>query len=249
MLEITQHENVREIRLARPPANALNPALVDALTAALHKAAAEAEAVVVSGRAGMFSAGLDVPELLQFDRETLSRAWQSFIELSSTIARMPVPTAFALTGHALAGGIVLPLYGDFRVMAKGFKTGLNEVRVGLVASSTIHQALARAVGLRVAERILVAGEIMDSEKAARVGLVDELAEGPEAAIQKAIDWCRQHAALPRPAMLTTRAMARADLHALFQDRSRLGVEKFVDVWFSDPTQRALQSMVANLKKA
>ena len=241
MLDIMHHDKVREIRLARPPANALNPQLVDALTVALQKAATEAEAVVVSGRPGMFSAGLDVPELLQFDRETLSRAWQSFIELSSTIARMPVPTAFALTGHAPAGGIVLALYGDFRVMAKGFKTGLNEVQVGLVVSSTIHQALSRAVGPRVAERILVAGDEIGGNE-----LLERLVE---AAVERALDWCRQHIALPRPAMLMARAMARADLHGLFQDRSRLGVEKFVDVWFSEPTQRALKALVASLKKS
>ena len=144
---------------------------------------------------------------------------------------------------------MLALYGDYRVMAKGFKTGLNEVQVGLVVSSNIHQALVRAVGPRVAEQILVAGEIMDAKKAARIGLVDELAEDPQATVERAIDWCRQHAALPRPAMLTTRAMARADLHGLFQDRSCLGVEKFVDVWFSEPTQQALKALVANLKKA
>ena len=109
MLEITDHGTVREIRLARPPANALSVDLVEKLTQALMTAGKEADAVVVSGLPGMFSAGLDVPQLLQFERSDISRFWQIFLRLLKTIAHMPVPTAFAMTGHAPAGGIVMAL--------------------------------------------------------------------------------------------------------------------------------------------
>ena len=68
MLNITDHGPVREIRLDRPPVNALNPELVNQFTDALNQAAGECDAVILSGREGMFSAGLDVPALLQLDR-------------------------------------------------------------------------------------------------------------------------------------------------------------------------------------
>ena len=105
MLEIINHGNVREIRLSRAPANALNAELVKQLTKALKEAGKQAGAVVVSGLPGMFSAGLDVPQLLQYDRPEMTRFWKKFIRLIKTIAYMPVPTAFAMTGHAPAGGI------------------------------------------------------------------------------------------------------------------------------------------------
>ncbi len=249
MLELIDHGNVREIRIARPPANALSSKLVEAITRALSEAGREAGAVVVSGLPGMFSAGLDVPELLQFDRAGISRFWQDFLELLKTIAFMPVPTAFAMTGHAPAGGIVLALFGDYRVMSQGaYKTGLNEVQVGLVVSAPIHQALVRAVGARTAEHILVAGEMMTSDRALEIGLVDELAEDPEATVKRSIEWCEQHLALPAQAMLTTRKMARADLHGFFDDQSELGVEKFVDIWNSDSTRAILTALVERLTK-
>ena len=69
MLEITNHGRVREIQLNRAPANALNPELIEALTEQLNEAGDQSEAVVVSGRPGMFSAGLDVPVLLGLDRQ------------------------------------------------------------------------------------------------------------------------------------------------------------------------------------
>jgi enoyl-CoA hydratase/carnithine racemase len=249
MLQKMNHGKVRELRLARPPANALNFELVHALTAALQEAGKEADAVVVSGQPGMFSAGLDLPEMIHFDRDQLSRFWQSFLGLLKTIATMPVPTAFALTGHAPAGGIVLALYGDYRIMPRGdFKTGLNEVQVGLVVSSNIHAALARTIGPHAAERILVAGEMMTSDRALNIGLVDELTEDPESTVTRALEWCEQHLSLPSAAMLTTRTLARADLHRLFDDRSQYGVEGFVNVWFSESTQNALNAVVDRIKK-
>jgi len=247
MLEITDHGMVREIRIARPPANALSVDLVEKLTQALMTAGEEAGAVVVSGLPGMFSAGLDVPQLLQFERSDISRFWQIFLRLLKTIAEMPVPTAFAMTGHAPAGGIVMAIFGDYRIMPEGnFKTGLNEVQVGLAVSSPIHGALVRAVGPHTAERILVAGELMDSEKALRIGLIDELAADSDQVVARAIEWCEQHLALPHLAMTTTREMARSDLRDLFDDRSELGVEKFVDIWFSDATQATLKALVDRL---
>lgn len=246
MLETIHHGRVQEVRLARPPANALNAEMVEAITGALQMAGEKAGAVVVSGLPGMFSAGLDVPQLLHFDRCQMSLFWQSFLRMLKTIAYMPVPTAFALTGHAPAGGIVMALFGDCRIMSRGAKTGLNEVQVGLVIPPPIHRALARTVGFHTAERILVAGEIMPSEKAHQIGLVDELVDDPAAAVARAVEWCETHLALPNTPMLITRRLARADLHGYFNDGSELGVEQFVDIWFSEPTQKALNALVERL---
>jgi 3,2-trans-enoyl-CoA isomerase len=247
MLESIEHGNVREIRLARPPANALSADLVELITKSLIEAGEEAGAVVVSGLPGMFSAGLDVPQLMQFDREAMCQFWELFLRMLKTIAHMPIPTAFAMTGHAPAGGIVMALFGDYRIMPRGnFKTGLNEVQVGLVVSPPIHNALVRAVGAHTAEKILVAGELMGSERAKDIGLIDEQVDDPESAVTRAIEWCEQHLALPQLAMLTSREMARADLHGFFDDESELGVDKFVDIWFSDSTRATLTALVERL---
>jgi len=117
-----------------------------------------------------------------------------------------------------------------------------------VVPPPIFRALVRAVGPNTAERILVAGEMMASEKARDIGLIDELAEDPQNAVTRAIEWCQLHLALPRPAMLLSRKMARADLHGYFSDGSELGVEQFVDIWFSDSTQAALGALVQQLSR-
>ena len=248
MLEISDHGAVRQIRLARPPANAINHELIQALSRELAAAESKADAVVVSGAQGMFSAGLDVPELLALDRDELFLFWQDFTRLLGRIARMPVPIVFALTGHAPAGGIVLAVFGDYRIMASGkFKTGVNEVQVGLVVRPQVYRALVRLVGPRQAERITVAGEIMEAQRAFDIGLVDELADDPDDAVARSIAWCKQHLALPRHAMIASRAMARAEIHGWFEDDRDLQVSGFAHRWFEAETQDTLRALVERLK--
>jgi enoyl-CoA hydratase/carnithine racemase len=248
MLEITDHGRVREIRLNRAPANALNDEFIVQITEQLNVASAHCDAVVVSGRPGMFSAGLDVPSLLTEDREGMAAFWRSFSNLLRTIAFMPVPTVFALNGHCPAGGIVLSLYGDYRIMSGGkYKTGLNEVQVGLVVSPVIKNALVRLIGPHTAAKILVPGTLLSPEQAHEIGLVDEVEADPETVINRAVELCEQWLSLPQNAMLTTRALVREDLHALFDEEHALGVDAFLELWFSDSTQATLKDLVARLQ--
>jgi 3,2-trans-enoyl-CoA isomerase len=249
MLEMVDHGRILEVRISRPPANALDPELISLLARKLADAGDAADAVVVSGRPGMFSAGLDIPALLQLDRAGIARFWLDYLELLHTIAGLPIPTAFALTGHAPAGGIVLSLYADYRIMAAGnYKTGLNEVQVGLVVSPVIKDALARLIGAHPAEKILVPGAMLNPEQALAIGLVDELAADPELTVPRALEWCRQMLSLPRAAMLETRRLAREDLRHCFAEPARYRVEAFVEQWFSDTTQSILRELVARLQK-
>lgn len=249
MIELHPHaDGIREIRLARPPVNALNPELLQALRAALVEAASDgSRGVVLSGAPGIFSAGLDVPYLLTLEREALERAWRSFFDVCATLAHSAVPVVAAITGHAPAGGAVLGLYCDYRVMAAGeFRIGLNEVQVGLVVPECIQHALRRIVGPYRAERLMVSGAMIESAEAARIGMVDELAL-PELVLPRAIEWLQALLALPPQAMARTRALARADLTAAIDDPEQLRLDVFLDAWFGEETQRVLRALVARLK--
>ena len=249
MLEVHDHGAVREIRLDRPPANALNGELVTTLADALETAGAETGAVIVSATGRMFCAGLDVPELLQLDRPRFAMLWRDFIGLMQTIATLPVPVVFAMQGHAVAGGLLLALFGDYRIMPRGpFKTGLNEVRVGLVAPGPVQGALVRLVGPHRAERMLVGGEVLTAEQAGAIGMIDELADTPADVLPAALAWCERHLALPQHAVALSRRMARADLHRMFEAYDAREDETWLDLWFSEPTQATLNALAASLGK-
>ena len=248
MLEIINHGPVREIRLARPPVNALNPELVESLTQSLRDAQTECDALVLSGRQGMFCAGLDVVELLQLNRDAMTGFWGGFFELLETLACSPVPIATAVTGHSPAGGAVMCLMTDYRVMSRGnYKIGLNETRVGLIIPSLLHNAMGRLVGPRTAEQMVVAGTVIDPENALKTGLIDALDTGYEETIQHAVQWCENLLSLPRQAMLGNRATARAHFKQEFAEYTNEGVAAFVDAWFSEEAQQVMHALVAQLQ--
>lgn len=250
MLTIHEHDHgVRELQLDRPPVNALNPELVDTLNEAMTRAIDDrTRAIVLSGRPGLFSAGLDVPELLERDADGMRAFWQSFFGLLETVARAPVPVVAALTGHSPAGGTVIALFADYRVQAAGdYRLGLNEVQVGLVVPPVIHRALVRLIGVYPAERHLVAGQMITAADARELGLVDELAP-PDEVVQRAVAWCHRHLELPTHAMGETRRLARADLVALFEAPGGLNVDSFVEGWFREETQATLKALVERLRK-
>ena len=249
-IETTDHGHVRELRLARAPVNALNPALCGDLSAAIATALDDGvHGMVLSGGPNVFSAGLDVPFLLSLgeDRGALHAAWESFFDAARALAQSPVPVVAAIGGHAPAGGCVLALCCDYRIMASGgFRIGLNETQVGLAAPEGVQMLLRRVVGSYRAERMLVAGELVDTERALALGLVDELVEIDNVATRARI-WLETLLALPRQPMLQTRALARADLVTALQPE-RIQLQRFIDGWFEADTQAGLRALVAKLGK-
>lgn len=250
LVERIEHGQVRELKLARPPVNALDPALCAAVAEAIADAVAEdCRGIVLAGGPNVFSAGLDVPFLLSLgdDSAALTAAWEPFFDAARAIAACPVPIAAAIAGHAPAGGCVLALCCDYRVMASGpFRIGLNETQVGLVAPEGIQQLMRRIVGPHRAERLLVGGELVDAERAQALGLVDELVEIDNVATRARV-WLDELLQLPRMPMLATRALARADLAtALHPERIQLG--RFIESWHDPDTQRGLRALVAKLGK-
>jgi enoyl-CoA hydratase/carnithine racemase len=248
MLDIIPYEAITEICLARPPVNALDRGLLRALTQAIEQAPLNgARGIVLSGALGMFSAGVDVPALLGKDRAAVRDYWRDFFGTCAALARSPVPVAAAITGHSPAGGAVLALFCDYRVMAQGpFRIGLNEVQVGLWVPDCIQLALRRVVGAYRAERLLVSGAMIDAEQALACGFVDETT-GVEQVSTRARHWLGELLTLPAHAMLTTRRLARADLIAAYADIDALPIDDFLDSFFEPNTQAVLHALVARLK--
>jgi enoyl-CoA hydratase/carnithine racemase len=246
---------IRLLRMARPPVNALNPELCRGLIAALETALHDdVGGVVLTGNRRIFSAGLDVPYLVSLgdDRRALLEAWQAFFGAARLIASFRVPIVSAIVGHSPAGGCVLALCSDYRVMScsddpdKPLQIGLNETQVGLSVPEGIQRLMRRIVGDHRAERFVTAGTMLSAEQAHQVGLVDELVASEEV-VPRAVAWLETLLKLPRQPMLQTRAIARETVaDALSPENVQL--ERFVEGWFQPDTQAALKALVARLGK-
>lgn len=249
MILTFDHGDVRELRLNRPPVNALTSELIVAVRRAVEAAPQQGfRALILSGAPGRFSAGLDVPLLLTLDHVGIADLWREFYALLKTLAASLIPIVAAITGHAPAGGTVLTLFCDWRVMAEGdFKIGLNEVQVGLPLPPVILWALRRLVGPRQAERLAVGGLLVSPQQALEIGLIDETVS-LDKVIEAALAWCRSRLALPAEAMTVTRCEARSDLIALFGGTLEPELEKVSASWWHPDTQRTLRELATRLGK-
>ncbi|MEE2897379.1 MAG: enoyl-CoA hydratase/isomerase family protein [Gemmatimonadota bacterium] len=247
LLDVIDHGAIRELRLAHPPVNALRPELLSSLRESVEAAPGEdIRALVISGSPGIFSAGLDVRYMLEGGETAALSVFQELRALMRSLATSTVPTVAAITGHSPAGGAVMAICCDYRVMAEGkFKIGLNEVQVGLSVPPIIHGTLTRLVGLRNAERMVVSGALLSPQEALDVGLVDRLV-APDQVLPSALEWCEDLLARPSQAMLRTRAVARADLVALYDSPERVFSDDFTAAWSSDETQATMRGLMARL---
>ncbi len=242
-----------EWRLARPPVNALDPELVARLVTAFERPPTDAKALIISGQPGVFSAGLDVRALLALDRVAAHAFFELLWRLQAAVARAPIPSIFAITGHCPAGGTVFAMSGDYRVMADGdFRIGLNEVQVGLYPGPPIHAALVRLVGPHRAAQLLTRGAMLSPRDARQAGLVDEVAP-PHGVVERALAIAGEMVSAAEDVMRRTRALVRADLVALFGaagEATRYAAEfaeQAGSVWWSEATRARLTALFARAK--
>ena len=249
MHELIRHEPaILEIRLNRPPVNALDPGTIVWLTQQLRAAPEQGHrAIVLSGQPGMFTAGLDVRELLQRDRDGMRQFFFDFFGLLRTLGESAIPVVAAITGHGPAGGTVLAALCDHRVMARGdFKLGFNEHRVGLPVPRPVYVAFENLCGPRLAAEYAMQGRILDGGEALAIGLVDEVVEADQV-IPQALAWCGTILAFPSQSVVAqTRRYVRARLIAAFREENT-DAETFLGEWFSAETQGALKAIFAKAK--
>lgn len=249
MIEVIEHGRVRELRLARPPANALSPELLEQLCSMISQAPADgARALVLSGAQGLFTGGLDVPLLLTLDHDGMVRTLEFFFGTMEAVAVSEIPVAAAITGHSPAGGAVLSLFCDYRVMAEGpFVIGLNEVRVGIPMPTMVADALSRVVGPRQAERLCQTGALLGPEEALAIGLVDRLVALDDV-VSSAVEWCRELTELPSHALGITRRTVRRDLVEIIQRSKTADIDEFAREWFRPEVQGPLLELAEQLRK-
>jgi 3,2-trans-enoyl-CoA isomerase len=178
----------------------------------------------------------------------MAALWRDFYGLLGAIAGSPIPIVAAITGHAPAGGTVLALYCDWRLMAEGdYKIGLNEVQVGIPLPPVIMAGVRRLVGARVGERLAVSGALISPAEALDIGMVDELVPA-EKTVERALEWCHRLLALPPEAMTSTRRLARADLAGVFEGDLEPELQRVIATWWSPETQGTLRALAERLGK-
>lgn len=204
------------LRMDDGKANALSDAMIDALGAALDRAEAEARAVVVIGRPERFCAGFDLKAMLASPDSATALLTRG----SALLLRLylfPLPLVHAVTGHALAGGALLALTGDWRVGAHGaFRVGLNEVAIGMpVPVLAVEFARDRLTAAELPSATLMS-KIYDPAGAVAAGYLDEAVPAEQVAA-RAVEVAGRLAALSPVAYRATKERLRGQVAAHIRD--------------------------------
>ncbi len=246
LYELAWRDRIAEIRLTCGKANALNARSLTAIAAALDDAAVgEARGVVLTGYDRFFSAGLDLVSLYDLNRLQLDAFVRDFDRVLLQLFAFPRPVVAAVNGHAVAGGCILALACDARLLfAEGGTVGLNEIRLGLPFPASALEIARQAVPSEFLESILYGGQLYTPRDAMAHGLVDGLASGD--VVTDAMAVCRRLCEPPSRAF----EAIKASLKAPAVHRAREGLDAlrraFVDAWFSPEARQRIGETRARL---
>jgi enoyl-CoA hydratase len=207
IVQYAQEGSVAVITMDDGKANALAPTMIEAIGSAFDQAEKDAKAVVLAGRPGRFCAGFDLNVMMSGPDAAMSMIMKGG-ELFLRLYEFPKPIVMAVTGHALAGGVLLAATGDVRIGARGeFKLGLNEVQNSMPVPVLAHE-LAR--DRLIPGELLAAvahAKIYDPEAAAVAGWLDRAVDGEKLA-EEAMAEATRLGALPGFAYATTKKSLR-----------------------------------------
>lgn len=194
-------DNVATLTLASPPVNALSPAVLKEIDAALDQFKAQkVRAIIITGSgANAFCAGADVKAMRDF--ETNPEKGIEFLNLGvqifNKIENYPAPVIAAINNLTLGGGLELVLACDIRISSDRARFGLPEVTLGLIPAWGGTARLPRVVGPGNAKEIIYTGQLLNAQNAAKIGLVNKVVpDGDE--VRAALDIAKRIASKASP---------------------------------------------------
>lgn len=249
-LRLERSGDLAVLRLDKARGNAIDPPLVEELLAATTEVAADDRVrgvMLASGHPKLFCPGLDLVTLIELDRPAMARFMGRFAEVTWALYGLRKPMLASVSGHAVAGGCVLALTADVRLLRRGAQIGLNEVRVGLPLPWSVALLLRATVPAAALTRVALLGQNFQDEEAVAAGLADAVLE-PEGYEEACLQRLAELAEKDARAVGVTKAYLRAGVLQHMQEREAAAQADFLDGWFSAPTRERLRQTVASLTK-
>lgn len=219
---------MRELLIEAPGKNALSTTVLESLRRGLEDAGGEP--LLLTGAGDVFSAGLDLKEVAALaGLEETRRLIGALERLVETLFTYPGPTVALVNGHAIAGGCVLALCCDRRVVTSrpNVRLGLTEVALGLAYPPRTFAMVRAQLSAPSASRVVLGAELHDPAAALAAGLVDEVADDPRAAALARLEALARH---PRDAYARAKAALRGGALRLSPEEERRFEEETLPLW-------------------
>jgi enoyl-CoA hydratase len=249
MIEFEDRGVVTILRMARGKVNALNIELVTALIAGLERLEHSAtRAGIITGQGSVFGAGVDLPALVEGGPEYVRQFLPLLQRGFERLATFPKPLVAAVNGHAIAGGAIIMLACDQRLLVRGTaRVGLTEVRVGVVFPAWALELARFATPPQHFPTLICTGRTWQPDEAVARGLVDELVE-PERLLDRAREVAEEMAAIPPVTFTATKLAMRRPMIEAAKSQAALTDAGLLEHWCAPETLRQVAAFAENTIK-
>lgn len=242
---------IATLTLNRPPANALNAAFMGEIERSIKELEQSKcrGVILTSSSERIFCAGLDLKECYKAETSHLQSIWVALQNLWRTLYSSPLITVALVNGHTVAGGCMLALSSEYRVILPNFKIGINETMVGLAVPLWLIDTYLNVIpNRRAGEWDLTASRIYSSEGALKAGLVDELAANKEQGLERAVSFINSYPKHSLAARAITKRQFRAVALKDFEGNRQNDLETFLSTIQKPHVQAYLGDYLESLKK-
>ncbi|XP_054012380.1 enoyl-CoA delta isomerase 1, mitochondrial-like [Hylaeus anthracinus] len=253
LVEVTHEDatGITTISMARPPVNCLDKALADALTTSLMEAQKNQSkgVILTSSLPSVFSAGFDIMEMYNRSEKYLTEYWTLLQDMWLTLYGLEIPVAAAINGASPAGGCMLAISCEYRVLVEGKHTiGLNETKLGMSAPIWIKNPYIDTIGYRKAELALLKGTLFQPKEALEIGLVDELVADKTSAIKKCEEYITSFKKIPALGLRTTKKVLRTNNLLWLKENRKTDLNNFLALIQVPSVQAGLKLYIESLKE-
>ncbi|NWI60291.1 ECI1 isomerase, partial [Calyptomena viridis] len=251
-VELDESSGVAMMKFKSPPVNSLSLDFLTEFSISLEKLENDRACrgvIITSAVPKIFSSGLDIMEMCGKSVEHYAEFWRAVQEMWLRLYGSSMVTVAAVNGSSPAGGCLIALSCDYRIMAENpkFSIGLNEAQLGIVAPFWFKDLFVNVVGHRTAECSLQLGSLYPAPEARRFGLVDELVP-EEKLLEKAAAVMAQWLALPDHARQLTKSMMRKALLDRLVAHREEDIKNFISFISKESIQKSLRMYMEMLKK-
>jgi enoyl-CoA hydratase len=252
MIELSHRGDIAVLTMAHGKANALDIEFCDAVADTFDKLkSAPAKAVVLTGQGRMFSAGVDLVRLSEGGADHVRRFLPALHRLYDAVFFFPKPVVAAVNGHAIAGGCVLECCADRRIALRdGGRIGVTELLVGVPFPPLAFEVMRLATPPRYLADGMFSGATFAPDEALTRGLIDELADGPAALLDRSLVAAQAMAALSPGAFAQTKLQLRQPVIDALERHGKQVDAAAMNAWTSPETLARIQDYVSRtFKKA
>ncbi|HEX6095964.1 MAG TPA: enoyl-CoA hydratase/isomerase family protein [Thermoanaerobaculia bacterium] len=247
MIDRTTSDGIVTLRLNHGKVAALDIELLDAMALAFTELAdSDARAVILTGTGSSFSAGVDLFRVVDGGRDYVARFFPALARFMLDLFAFPKPLVVAVNGHAVAGGCIFTLCGDYRLMADGNgRIGMPELLVGVPFPASVLEVIRFALPPQHLQELIYTGRTVKPDEALRLGIVDEITDYLPT---RAEAIARQFATLPSQAFglakrqLRDRTISHAKHYAHERDGDAL------ELWSAPETHARIREYLARTVK-